>query len=119
MDQPSVLSVVLFALSLCDTGTASTVAVYKDKDCKSPISNSTASNGYPDGQCTSVTEQAGKKWESFMFLSLNDGCTPTVYGADAGQPDDSCSGPAIVASPFKCYNTTCTSLITNFPSFPI
>lgn len=51
------LKLINLSLSRCNIASviASTLAVVKDKQWKSPVSNITAQNGYPDGLCTKIT----------------------------------------------------------------
>lgn len=66
---------LLLLIALSHTVTGSTVAVYKDAECRAIASNLTASDGYPDGLCTDVSQQTSNSFQSFQFLSLDAGCT--------------------------------------------
>lgn len=76
MAQPiSALLLLLHALSYtAHTVTASSVGIYQDADCKTTAFNVTTSNGYPDGECTDVSQQTSLTFQSFQFLSLDEGC---------------------------------------------
>lgn len=74
MAQTITKSFLILVLSFCRFVTASNVAVYKDAQCKTIASTLTASNGYPDGLCTTIAEQTTHDFQSFQFLSLNSGC---------------------------------------------
>lgn len=66
----------LLLLAFGRTGlAASQVALYTDADCRDLASNVTASNGYPDGECTGVWQQVSENAQSFQFLSLDTGCS--------------------------------------------
>lgn len=66
------LLVSILSLYMLTGANASSLTMYQDKDCKTPLSNLTASNGYPDGQCTNTTSQ--KTFKSFKFTALDLGC---------------------------------------------
>lgn len=84
---------------------ASTWAVYSDTACTKSIDTIDGQNGYPDGVCTSVPESySTDSFKGFMFITLDDGCSPTIYQPDT--TSDTCSGYAIVASIATCYNTS-------------
>lgn len=76
MAQPTAaLILLLHALSYtAHTVTASSVGLYTDADCKTSATNLTASNGYPDGLCTDASQQTSSSFQSFQFLSLDEGC---------------------------------------------
>lgn len=114
----SPLRFLFLILHLCTLSAGSTLAMYKDSDCQvlDVRSNITALDGFPDGECGSITAQASTEtWKSFKFLLLGDGCSPTVYDTES-QPDNSCSGTAVAASIDTCYNTTCRSLSRRYPA---
>lgn len=71
----AITATTLLLLGLCHRTIASSiVAIYLDAECSHPTWTLAASNGYPDGLCTNVSQQASDAFQSFQFLSLDDGC---------------------------------------------
>jgi hypothetical protein len=56
---------------------ASYVAFYSDANCTALVANTTAADGYPDGQCTSLTASVNQTYTSFMVSALDGGCSGT------------------------------------------
>ncbi|ROV88311.1 hypothetical protein VMCG_10490 [Cytospora schulzeri] len=83
---------------------ASYVAFYSDANCTTLVANTTAQDGYPDGQCTNLTASVNQTFTSFMVSSLDGGCSATMYGPLT--TEDSCSGTPVAAGIGICYNTT-------------
>ncbi|KAH7055508.1 hypothetical protein B0J12DRAFT_421674 [Macrophomina phaseolina] len=83
------------------------VTVFSDSACKTSFNDWDDPNGYPDGVCTSFSEKATGRFSSFMFNELDTGCGVTIYTPDTtGSP---CSGNAILATPYHCYNASAAS----------
>ncbi|KUI55327.1 hypothetical protein VP1G_02670 [Cytospora mali] len=83
---------------------ASSLATFLDTGCKTSSITIAGENGYPDGVCTNIREVADGSYQSFMFITLDDGCAPTVYQNDT--TSDTCSGAAYLGYISKCYNTS-------------
>lgn len=65
-------------LSRIAGSTASSLATFQDSECKKSANTLTGENGYPDGVCTKMVEVAQGAYQSFMFITLDDGCTRTL-----------------------------------------
>lgn len=125
-----VLPLLVLCLSLAGRWRveATSLALYNDTACSASgvIENVAALDGYPDGQCTHLTDlQGGDTFQGFKFLTLDDGCASTspegvpsqknlltslrphsvtLYGPDSVV----CSGFVFAASLNVCYNTSWT-----------
>lgn len=80
-----VLSLLVLCLSLASRWRveATSLALYNDTGCSasSVLENVAALNGYPDGQCTHLTDlNEGDTYNGFKFLTLDDGCASTSPG---------------------------------------
>lgn len=59
---------------------ATSLAFYNDTSCSASgvTENIAAENGYPDGQCTHLSDlKGGDTYSGFKFLTLDDGCAST------------------------------------------
>lgn len=68
----------LFCLALtAHRAAASSLALYSDANCTNAdvLENVAALNGYPDGQCTHISDlNDGDSYGGLMFLTLDAGC---------------------------------------------
>lgn len=72
---------------------ASSVTFYSDTGCTTLIANTTAQDGFPDGQCTNLTASVNQTFASFLISSLDEGCS--------GRPPSSSPSPS--HSPIDTY----------------
>lgn len=83
----------------------STISTFSDTDCQKSLQSLPGKDGFPDGLCLQLRQQASAQYGSFMIVDLDYGCAVTLYGTNVGS--DPCSSETkIIGSIAVCYNTS-------------